>query len=404
MVWAVFLLTNRLQLSKLQIEWTHAEQTIISFAFLLPSLIGYFLSIPFTPSPEQSQEAKVNPSASASIFKYRAEERAGFVLVFAASSILAIDLTVNGIPLLNLSSHDESSVSLASSARLQARIPVLYTISHQFFLVGCIALAVASFHNKVLTKNLCFFCAIYLMHSFAMMARGSATYLIAAIFLCFIFFDRRTLLFKLIAILGPLCLALWLFHLTGELRTDAGQIRDGYFDINAYGLFSEETPHIVSWIYGYLILSADNLILCIRDFNESEFIRFKSLQNFAPALYNIVFQDSYNVDDFTHTQTMPYVGRFNLVTGFGHFAYDAGWLGIYIFATLIFFISGLLFTRKLVNLSFLQKIVFTYLILGFTFFPMTNLFFSSRTIGFFMGVLTLALLIKRQKAKGKFID
>ena len=387
--WSGLIILNRIKLSELQLEWSLQEQVLVSLVLFIPSVLcNIFISM--APKVKDSfLRQSLHDYKNNFEYENRKVVSSCQKILLLGFSILILDLFLNGVPLFSAGQGEK----IVNEVRLAVRIPVVYSIAHQLVLVGLIGLALckSSGGKKIKIYLLAFFLG-YVIHAVLMVSRGTLSYAVVAIFLSYLFASPSALITKSRKLIIPFVVFMIAFAVAGVLRQSDPSSQS--FSIIEYGLFPEWLPNTIAWFYGYVVIGIDNLIMCVRDFNLVGEFRGKSIQNFSPAFYNMVFLDSTDLKDITLTQTMPYVGKFNLVTAFGFFAFDTGWLGVYSFSMFSYLLIPALFRARLKNMSVLRKIMFIYIIMSFLFISVGGFLFNSRVIGFILGLLALHLMMK----------
>jgi hypothetical protein len=233
---------------------------------------------------------------------------------------------------------------------------------------------------------------LYLLYSSLMFARGSVVYLLVGLFLVYLFIGKKQmLLYKGLKLVLPMLLLLIAFDELGNLRQAQSKGLSGGFDILAYGEFNITVPAFFAWFYGYVVINLDNLVLCLRDFSSSSEMRFSSLRNFAPSLFALLAYGENSLVTISQIQTMPYVGRFNLVSAFGFFAYDFGWLGAYGWSLILSILCLSVSRVRADRPDILGDIWFVYLGLSFLFITVGNLIFTSKIVGSLLALFLLRL-------------
>ena len=336
--WSSLLLLNRFRLSGLQIEWTHLEQILINLLIFLPSIaILYLISI--LPNNKDKFIYRTDLLQGISDHQAEAVKKVVILMIVIISTIFTIDLIIYDAPLFSLSLGS----AYLNDARTDARLPILFTFAHSWVLITVIACAMIFFSKGIARNWLYLIVSFYTLHSILMFGRGSIIYMLAAIMVCFFIFSRRKPFQKIFITIAPVFGILILFSLAGTLRQSLGQEGDLIpFSVVEYGLFKENTPEFISWLYGYAVVNIDNLILCIRDFYVRDEIGFKTILNFAPSFLGELLNLEYSSRAVDGLQSLPYVGRFNLTTAYGSIGYDYGWLGVFFYSFYFFIITRLL--------------------------------------------------------------
>ena len=259
--WSSLLLLNRFRLSGLQIEWTHLEQILINLLIFLPSIaILYLISI--LPNNKDKFIYRTDLLQGISDHQAEAVKKVVILMIVIISTIFTIDLIIYDAPLFSLSLGS----AYLNDARTDARLPILFTFAHSWVLITVIACAMIFFSKGIARNWLYLIVSFYTLHSILMFGRGSIIYMLAAIMVCFFIFSRRKPFQKIFITIAPVFGILILFSLAGTLRQSLGQEGDLIpFSVVEYGLFKENTPEFISWLYGYAC-NIDNLILCIKTF------------------------------------------------------------------------------------------------------------------------------------------
>lgn len=391
--WSGLIIINRTRLSELQLEWSLQEQILASLLLFIPSVLcNIFIFIAPKKSNSYINKRLYDFKKNNKYYNQKAASICQKILL-VCFSILVLDIFLNGVPLLSADLGER----ILNEVRLTGRIPLIYNIAHQGILMGLIGLAVvqASLGKEIKTYVLVFFLA-YLIHSILMVSRGTISYAVIAIFLSYAFASPSKFTTKIRKLAIPAGLFIFAFAAAGVFRqTDASS--EVSFSIIEYGLFPNWLPNTIAWFYGYVVISLDNLIMCIRDFYLVEEFRVKTIQNFSPAFYNMFFLDSTDLSDIHMTQTMPYVGRFNLVTAFGYIGYDSGWLGVYIFSMFLYLLIPALFSSGFSHMSVVKQIMFVYLSMIFMFITVASFVLSSRAIGFILSLIIFYLMMKARE-------
>ena len=378
--WAFLIILNRMRLSDLQLDWTITEQCAVSFVLFLPTAVFTFVSAIL---PSRGILLSNSLRSPKGIFDATYAQQIVWRILNLCILVLVVDLAIYGVPLFSLGLGE----ALLNETRLAARTPVLFNLANQMMLMGCILLAIAKFYYRSTHTKLYAYTAIYLLHAILMFGRGSVVYLFVAIFLSWFLFSHLKFSRKLMFMLLPIFLFLIAFDFTGAVRQ---KDELALFDIIAYGLFNRELWSPFAWFYGYVVISLDNLILCVRDFDAVGNVRFKSLENFSPAIYALFLGDD-SLASITEIQEMPYVGRFNLVTAFGFFGYDFGWIGVYSFASLILLTCLVTCRRRFGGISYINGGWLIFMIMVFVFLTVGNLIFNSKIVGILL-MMTLVFL------------
>lgn len=101
----------------------------------------------------------------------------------------------------------------------------------------------------------------------------------------------------------------FLFEMLGELR-----MKDNLeFSISEYGQM-RSTNKTIAWFFGYILAGYHNLALVI----DSKFSNGFHFNWAGPLLHVLKIREYTEIDDY------PYIGRFNLGTGFRSFVIDYG--------------------------------------------------------------------------------
>jgi hypothetical protein len=166
-----------------------------------------------------------------------------------------------------------------------------------------------------------------------------------------------------------------LFGVAGDLR------QGGEFKIKEYGAFIVELPSFLYWLYGYVVINLDNLVLILRENLTSEYS--KILVNFSPRIYSFFGEVPTDYD------TLPYVGRFNLPTGFGLILYEFHYSVTFLFI----FILSVFVKRSIRQLkgNFYNSFVSAYIIMGYFLLPVKNIFITKE---FWIAVIIVSILRK----------
>jgi oligosaccharide repeat unit polymerase len=364
--WIAYACVNRLRLSDLQIDWSVIDFFKIILIFPVSTLIFYIIQLP---------RRQVNAN-EISFKTSQISIKKSFVVFVMVTSLLTMDFLVNGIPVLMASSSTE-----LNDLRVGIRIPFFYTFS----IISMNVLIIFLLFNKSTLKNmllilLCIF--FFILHSYLVAARGSAVYLLVGIGLYFILYHRISFAKKYILLFFCFILTIIFFDIAGSYRE--GQD----FSIQDYGGFSSDLPSPVAWLWGYIVVNLDNLVIILND-SHSVFEN-KVLNNFSLTFFS---SQGYDVSKF---QDLPYIGRFNLSTGFGAVGYDFGYLGVVVFASLLLvFFNGL---KKLSFYSLEWRVAYIFFTEALLIFPIGNWFLTSRGILIAISIWMISrfILVKRE--------
>ena len=394
--WSFLIIFNRLKLSNLQISWEWHEQILMSLVFFLPTIILFFLSgLVQRRNLLLISETFEDPMQN---IRFDALLKLVSFLTYLSFSILLLDLFLNGVPIFDFSL---GSVILNES-RTNYRIPIFYSMSHQMLLLMAAILSIVQYKFNPAKKVLIILLILYSIHSVLMVARGSLIYMLSIVFIAYFIFSQSSYLRKITLSLIPVFSILIGFSIIGALRssvTEGGFIDEFSFSIQNYGGFSENLPSPLAWAYGYGVINFDSLIICIREHANLGDSSFKTLQNFSPALLSFFTEEQSEtvVESSVLFQTLPYIGRFNLVTAFGALGYDYGWIGIYVFSSILIFSVPIIFNKNFNELSLTRKSLFLYFSMTFLFITITNAIISSRFILFVFCLIVFSLMCKITK-------
>ena len=390
--WSSMILMNRTMLSGLQISWTFGEQILLSLIFFIPSIVAIFCTFYFYSFTENNPKVHFSKNGKESIDLNKLN-KLFIALTISVLLILSLDLAIYGIPLLSFNLGAE----VLNLERTAMRMPVLYNIANQMVLLIAIALSVLQYKYKPARKTLLILFIFYLIHNILTVSRGSTIYFLSIILICYFVFSNESFLKKIRNISLPLIIVITLFSLVGFLRSsvsDGGFIDDISFSIQVYGVFDEAVPSFIAWFYGYGIINFDSLILCIRTYADTDIQTFKVLENFSPALYGLfITEDNLSLSQVSmDLQSVPYVGRFNLITAFGFIGFDYGWLGVYLYSFLTIFLIFLFSKRNFESMNLETRIIFIYLLVSFAFISIANIILSSRFMSFIICLAIFSFL------------
>lgn len=368
--WILYVCLNRLRLSELQVDWNIFDFIKIIAIVPFASIIFYCIENIF----DISFKNKTYQIKNSTISNFRI-----FNVLMIIIILLTIDLIINPIPLFVAKSPEE-----LNKLRLEIRIPILYSFSLISLNVLIIFLL---FKKSTLTRNTLIISAIifFIFHSTIMAARGSVIYLLCSIVVYYLIYFKSNYKFIIyFIIINFFIISLYLFDIAGTFREGAD------FSIHEYGKFSTDIPSSIAWLWGYVIVNLDNLVLIL---NDEHMFSNKMLQNFSITLFSLLGYDTSSYQD------LPYIGRFNLPTGFGFIAYDFGYFGVIIFMIVLFISLNLV--KKMSNFSIEWRVGYIFFIVGILIFPISNWFISSRGILTILSVIILSKLITQ---KYSFLD
>lgn len=393
-LWSSLILFNRLKLSELQLIWTLQEQFLISFLIFIPSMLAATFVVL---SPK-------NNGSDAHLFDSKNElfviqeskyfESACKKLTVVALVVLIVDLAINGVPLFSFGLGQ----ALLNEARLEGRIPVLYNIAHAIFLCGALGLSIICFKYRKNKSFLIIVVLLYLVHCMLMVSRGSAMYILGGVVFSFLILSPTLIRYKIRNIILPIFVILLAFSTLGTLR-QAEEGASERFSIIEYGHFTDATPEFVAWVYGYAVINFDNLIICIRDYDLEQEPRNKAILNFSPSFYLLVTGQDNGLVNMTDIQELPYVGRFNLPTAFGFFGFDGGWVAVYLYSLIVFFMLPIFFSGSYARMSSVRSIGYIYYGMSFLFITVSNMLFVSKIVGFVFGMILINMAVKRSIRK-----
>lgn len=366
--WILYIIINRLRLSDLQIDWDDLD--LFKLILLIPLSSIFFI---FCINIFSILRLKISKKCKVFYKSYISNSKCLLVLLLVII-LLVFDLVFNGVPLFLGESPEE-----LNALRLDIRIPFVYSFS----IVSLNVLIIFLLFNKYsFYRNILLLTAItfYISHAFLMVARGSVVYLACSISLYYLIYYKTKVRFsKFFTVLAGFIVLLILFDLAGEYREGSD------FSIHDYGKFSKDIPASIAWLWGYVIVNLDNLVVILND--EHDF-SFKMLQNFSLTIFSLLG------NDVTDYQDLPYIGRFNLPTGFGFVAYDFGYFGILAFTTIVFLFLNLV--KKMSYGSIGWSVAYIFFIEGILIFPVSNWFISSRGFLFILSIIFLSKLLIAQ--------
>lgn len=390
--WSSMIILNRTMISGLQISWTYGEQLLLSLIFFIPSIFAILSTYFFYSFLNNNTKNNFSKSSTDSV-DLKKLNNLFIALTLSVLLILTLDLAFYGIPLFSFNLGAE----VLNLERTAMRMPVLYNIANQMVLLIAIGLSLLQYKYKPARKTLLILFIFYLIHNILTVSRGSTIYFLSVILISYFIFSQDGFLRKIRNISLPVILVLVLFSLVGFLRSavsDGGLIDNISFSIQVYGMFDEKVPSFIAWFYGYGIINFDSLILCIRTYAETDIQTFKVLENFSPALYGLfISEDNLLLSQTSmELQSVPYVGRFNLITAFGFIGFDYGWLGVYIYSFFIIFLIFLFSKRNFESLNLETRIIFIYLLVSFAFISIANIILSSRFLSFIICLAIFSFL------------
>jgi oligosaccharide repeat unit polymerase len=275
-----------------------------------------------------------------------------------------LDLILYGIPLF----------STDSDARLDRR-SIYYFLLVQFSQLLCYVCAYHFAFYKKVTKFHLIVMLFLVAYNILLVSRGIIVHFVLFWCIAYLLISDINLWRKLFVISITSLLMLILFGVAGDLR------QGGEFKIKEYGAFIVELPSFLYWLYGYVVINLDNLVLILRENLTSEYS--KILVNFSPRIYSFFGEVPTDYD------TLPYVGRFNLPTGFGLILYEFHYSVTFLFI----FILSVFVKRSIRQLkgNFYNSFVSAYIIMGYFLLPVKNIFITKE---FWIAVIIVSILRK----------
>lgn len=392
--WAVLVIANRLQLSNLQLEWRIGEQIGVSLLVFLPAATTIAVrSLLPKQSPQFSEVGYYGEVEISDRDFVKSLNHGFFIIIFACCVILALDLFLYGVPLLSFTQGEAA----LNESRLSARTPVVLNMANQVFMICLIGLALVNLKARNSLIPLLVLVFVYVGYNVLMYSRGTVIYLITGLILVRVaYMNAALLLRKWLILVTSLIIILVLFDITGQIR-QGGLERE--FHILNYGEFNTNVPTFFAWFYGYFVISLDNLVMCLREAGLRSETSFTFLFNFSPSLSALFLYGDNSLDLITKVQEMPYVGRFNLITAFGFFAYDFGWVGAYLWSL---FMSVIIVRYRAKDSSIFKissDMWFIYLFIAVVFAPIGNIIFSSRVAGILFAIYLINRFIDKYNLK-----
>jgi hypothetical protein len=283
-------------------------------------------------------------------------------LFFAVFAIL--DLMQYGIPLF----------SVVEDARLAGRSSYYFLLVQLSQLMFYACAYYFSLYKKLTPVQLIVMVTL-VAYNTLLVSRGIIVHFALFWGIAYLLISQGSIWKKSFFILLLSLLVLILFGFAGDLR------QGSEFKIKDYGAFIVDLPSFLYWIYGYVVINLDNLVLILRTDYAEEYS--KMLVNFSPKIYNFFNEVPEDYD------TLPYVGRFNLPTGFGFilYEYNSSVVILFIFFITVFVKLSLRHLRGDVYVSFISA----YIIMGYFLLPVKNIFIVKE---FWVAVVIAAFLRK----------